>query len=77
MVESFRTFYEGLLAMVSEGVPAPFIVDRIRRALPDPASRKSLLGHLRDSRNALEAEGKNQAAETLDQVIKTVESSDR
>ena len=63
--------------MVREGIPPALIVDKIRRALPDPAGRQSLLGHLRDSRNAFEAEGENEAAETLDQVIKAMESLER
>ncbi len=62
--------------MAREGVPGALLVNKICRALPDPTSRKPLLGHLRDSRNAFEAEGKNQAAETVDQVIKALESSD-
>lgn len=72
MERTFRGFYEELMLMVKESVPAAIIADRIQRAVPDPESRKQLLGHLRDSRNAFEAEGKDQAAETLEQVIKAL-----
>ncbi len=72
MERTFRGFYEELMLMVKEGVPAAIIADRIQRAVPDPESRKQFLGHLRDSRNAFEAEGKDQAAETLEQVIRAL-----
>ena len=74
MATAFRDFYESLMAMVREGVPAPLIADKIRRDMPDPEGCKQLLGHLRDSRNAFEAEGKGEAAETLDQVIEALEN---
>lgn len=74
MEAAFRRFYEELMAMVSEGVPAPVIADKIRGALPDRDSRQQLLGHLRDSRNAFEAEGNDEAAETLEQVIEALET---
>lgn len=69
---AFRRFYEELMRMVREGVPASAIVDRIHRAIPDRESRKPLLGHLRDSRNAFEAEGGHRGAETLDRVIEAL-----
>ena len=76
MATAFRQFYENLLAMVREDVPVPLIVERIRRHLPDPESRKQLVGHLRDSRTAFEAEGNDEAAATLERVIETLEKSD-
>lgn len=76
MADVFRRFYEELMIMTNEGVSAATIVDKIRRAVPDRESRKQLLGHLRDSRDALEAEGRDEAAETLEQVIGTLENPD-
>lgn len=76
LATTFREFYENLLAMVREDVPVPVIVERIRRRLPDPEGRKQLLGHLRDSRTAFETEANDEAAETLEQVIKALEKSD-
>ncbi len=74
MVEAaFRRFYEELMTMVREGMAASTIADRIQRAIPDHESRKALLGHLRDSRDAFEVEGKDEAAEILDQVIEALE----
>ncbi len=73
--DAFRRFYEELLAMVREGVPPTRIVQKIRRAIPDPESRRALLGHLRDSRDALEAEGEESAAATLDRVIERLEGA--
>lgn len=52
--------------MVREGVPVATISEKIWQVIPDRQGRQQLLGHLRDSRNAFEAEGKDQAAETLD-----------
>ena len=59
--------------MVREGVPASAIADRIQRAIPEPESRKPLIGHLRDSRNAFDAEGNEAAADTLERVIEALE----
>ena len=73
--DAFRRFYEELLAMVREGVPPTLIVQKIRRAIPDSESRRALLGHLRDSRDALEAEGEESAVATLDRVIERLEGS--
>lgn len=73
MEAPFLSFYEDLMTMVREGAPPATIAERIRRAIPDPDSRKQLLGHLRDSRNAFEADGKDEAAETLEQVVKVLE----
>ncbi|MBI2155041.1 MAG: hypothetical protein HYW16_01575 [Candidatus Rokubacteria bacterium] len=64
------------MTMAREGTPAAAIVDRIQRAIPDPESRKPLLGHLGDSRNAFEAEGKDDVAEILEQLIRTLEKAD-
>lgn len=73
MADGFRRFYEELMRIVNEGAPATMIADKIRLTIPDPESRKQLLGYLRDSRNAFETEGKDEAAETLDQVIEALE----
>jgi len=59
--------------MAREGVPAAGIVAKIRRGVPDPGSRGQLLGHLRDSRDAFEAEGRDGPAATLGQVIARLE----
>ncbi len=76
MEDAFRRFYEELLAMVREDVPPTRIVQKIRRAMPDPQSRRALFGHLRDSRDALEAEGEESAAATLDRVIERLEGAE-
>lgn len=70
----FRRFYEEVLSMAREGVPVTTIVEKIRQVIPDHQGRQQLLGHLRDSRNAFDAEGKDAAAETLDQVIEALET---
>lgn len=71
--EAFRRFYEDLLVMARKGVPAATIADEIRRAEPDPESRKLLLAHLRDSQNAFEANDNEEAAETLSAVIELLD----
>jgi hypothetical protein len=71
--DAFRRFYEELLAMAREGVPPARIARKIRRAIPDPQSRRVLLGHLRDSCDALEAEGEDRAAAALDRVLARLE----
>jgi hypothetical protein len=73
--DAFRRFYEEILVMVREAVPPTRIVQKIRRAIPDPDSRRVLLGHLRDSRDAFEAEGEDSAATTLDRVIERLEGA--
>jgi hypothetical protein len=73
--DAFRRFYKELLTMMREGVPPPRIVQKIRRTIPDPESRRPLLGHLRDSRDALEAEGEESAAATLDRIIERLEGA--
>jgi hypothetical protein len=73
--DAFRRFYEEILVMVREAVPPTRIVQEIRRAIPDPDSRRVLLGHLRDSRDAFEAEGEDNAATTLDRVIERLEGA--
>lgn len=62
--------------MAREGISAEIIADKIRRAIPDRDSRKQLIGHLRDSQNAFETEGKEEAAATLEHVIELLERSD-
>ncbi len=57
-------------------MPASTIADRTQRAVPEHENRKPLLGYLRDSRDAFEVEGKDEAAEILDQVIKALEKAD-
>lgn len=59
--------------MAREGVPAELIVRKIRRAVPDPQSRRGLVGHLRDSRDAFEVAGQAGAAAVLDEVIGSLE----
>jgi len=59
--------------MARKGVPTATIADEIRRAMPDPESRKLLLAHLRDSQNAFEASGNEDAAETLGAVIELLD----
>lgn len=72
-VATFRGFYEELLAMAREGMPAALIEQKIRQRIPDRENRKPLLAYLRDSQDALDAEGKDEAAATLGQVIKALE----
>lgn len=76
MESTFRRLYEELMAMVREGIAAAAIVSRIQGAIPDSESRKPLVGHLRDSRNAFEAEGNDEAAGTLERVIQALEEPD-
>ena len=73
MEARFRWFYEDLMTMVREGVPVAVIAQKIRRAVPEHEDRGLLLGHLRDSRDALEAEGRDGPAGTLDRVIESLE----
>ena len=73
MEAAFRRFYEELMALAREGVPAEVIAGKIRRAVPDPESRKSLVGHLRDSRDAFEREGHDGPAAILGQVVASLE----
>lgn len=69
----FGRFYEELLAMAREGVPTELIVRKIRRAVPDRDSRRGLVGHLRDSRDAFEVAGQAGTAAILDEVIESLE----
>ena len=69
----FRSFYEEVLVMAREAVPAEVLARKIYRAIPDYDSRKQLLGHLRDSLNHLEADGQEAAAHTLHEVIECLE----
>ena len=73
MEDTFRRFYERLLSMAREGFPAEIIAEKIRQAIPDSEKRKPLIGHLRDSQNAFEAEGNDEAAATLERVIEALE----
>ncbi len=59
--------------MAREGVPAESIAEKIRQAIPAPEHRKPLIGHLRDSQNAFEAEGNDEPAGTLGRVIELLE----
>lgn len=70
---TFRRFYEELLAMAREGRPAALIEQKIRQQIPNQENRKPLLAYLRDSRDALEGEGKDEAAATVGQVIESLE----
>lgn len=76
MEHTFQRFYEEVLIMAREGVPAEVIERKIRQHVPDPGSLKQLLGHLRDSRDAFEAEGDETATATLDEVIELLEHSE-
>ena len=69
----FKRFYEEVLVMAREGVPAEGLARKICRAIPDHGSRKQFLGHLRDSLNDLEAGGQEAAAHTLQEVIELLE----
>lgn len=73
MEAAFRRFYEELLAMTREAVPAALIVEKIRRAVPDRESRRQLVGHLRDSRDAFEREGEDGPTAILEAVIGALE----
>jgi hypothetical protein len=68
-VALFRNFYEEVLAMTREGVPAAMVARKVWRAIPDHVSRKQFLGHLRDSLNHLEAAGEEAAAHRLQDIM--------
>jgi len=72
-VALFRSFYEEVLVMAREGVPAEALARKVCRAIPDHDSRKQCLGHLRDSLNHLEARGEEAAANALHEVIELLE----
>ena len=59
--------------MAREGVPVEVLARKICHAIPDYDSRKPFLGHLRDSRNHLEAGGEEAVAHTLHEVIELLE----
>ena len=63
--------------MVREGVSVARITQKIRPAVPDPESRKQLLGHLRDSRDSFEAEGRDESAATLGKVIESLDEPEK
>ena len=69
----FRSFYEEVLVMAREGVPAEVLARKPCRTVPDHDSRKQFLGHLRDSLNHFEAGGEEAAAHTLQEVIELLE----
>ena len=69
----FRSFYEEVLVMAREGVPAEVLARKVCRAIPDHDSRKPFLGHLRDSLRHFEAGGEEAAAHTLQEVIEWLE----
>lgn len=71
--DAFRGFYEELMAMVREGVPAARITQKIRKTVPDVESRRQLVGHLRDSWDAFEAEGRDELAVILGSVIESLD----
>jgi hypothetical protein len=73
-VALFRSFYEEVLVMAREGVPAEVLARKVRRSIPDHDSRKQFLGHLRDSLNHFEAGGEEAAARTLQEVIEWLET---
>jgi hypothetical protein len=72
-VALFRSFYEEVLVMAREGIPAETLARKICRTIPDQDSRKPFLGHLRDSLNHFEAGGDEAAARTLHEVIEWLE----
>jgi hypothetical protein len=45
-VALFRSFYEKILVMAREGVPADVLARKVCRAIPDHTNRKQFLGHL-------------------------------
>jgi hypothetical protein len=72
-VLEFKSFYEEVLVMTREGVPAELVARKICHAIPDRDSRKQFLGHLRDALNHCEADGEEAATHALQEVIELLE----
>jgi hypothetical protein len=75
-VALFRSFYEEVLVMAREGVPAEVLAGKVCRAIPDHDSRKPFLGHLRDSLSHFEAGDDETGAHTLQEVIELLEHNE-